>query len=47
MAVNPTTQGEMNAPPPPPAGEVNIDGNTFSSDGGGNMSFDVDDGSHG
>ena len=32
---------------PPPAGEVNIDGNTFSSDGGGNMSFDGADGAHG
>ena len=31
----------------PPAGEVSIDGNTFSSDGAGNMSFSGADGSSG
>jgi len=50
MAQDPTTgPGDSGAGPeggPPPAGEVQVDGNTLASDGAGNMTFDGADGSH-
>ena len=38
---------EVETTGPPPAGEVSVEGNTLTSDGEGNMSFDGADGSHG
>ena len=50
MAQDPTTGPGGPGPGPegvpPPAGEVQVDGNTLASDGAGNMTFDGADGSH-
>ena len=50
MAQDPTTGPGGQGPGPeggaPPAGEVQVDGNTLASDGAGDMAFDGVDGSH-